>query len=161
MKTSGMWVAILAGLVLSACAAGTAETKGKALDPEFQKFQGTWLLVAAEMDGKPVADEHVKQSRITFVGDKVELLVPHQHKEVIVATQLGHDVTKTPHEMQWVRAKGPYAGAVTTAIYEFEGPDQFKVCLDPSGKTTPSKFGTDAGSGHVWQTWRRVKPDAK
>jgi uncharacterized protein (TIGR03067 family) len=152
---------VVATLGLGACSSGSKELKGRALDPELQKFQGTWLLVAAEMDGKAVPDEHVQKSKLTYVGDKVEVMVPHQHQEVIVATVLALDPTKRPAQMTWVRAKGPHAGATTVAIYEFEGPDQYKVCLDPTGKTTPARFGTDAGSGHIWQTWRRVGPASK
>jgi uncharacterized protein (TIGR03067 family) len=160
MRMNGMTLAAVAVLSLAACAAGSKVAKGAALDPELQRFQGTWLLVAAEMDGKPVADEHIQQSRLTYVGDQVELLVPHQHREVIVATILALDPSKSPAQLKWVRSKGPFAGVPTVAIYQFEGPDQVKVCLDPSGKTLPARFGTDAGSGHVWQTWKRV-PAAK
>lgn len=161
MRMNGMTLVAVAVLSLAACAAGSRETKGQGLGPELQRFQGTWLLVAAEMDGKPVADEHVQKSRLTYVGDQVELLVPHQHHEVIVAKILALDPGQRPAQMKWVRTKGPFTGVATVAIYEFEGADQYKICLDPSGKTLPARFGTDAGSGHVWQTWRRVKPEAK
>ncbi len=134
-----------------------ARAQGLNADAELKKFQGTWVMVSAEMDGKKVKDMHVKLSRLTFVGDKVEIIAPHQHKDTIYATVVKLDESKKPMEMQWVRASGPNAGTTMTAIYEFEGPDKYKICFDPAGLVTPKKFGTKAGSGHIWQTWKRVK----
>jgi len=135
-----------------------AEPAKEAIDRvELQKFQGTWRMVAAEMDGKKVHDTHVKKSRIAFVGTKVELMTPHQHKEKILATITGLDVTKKPKEMSWVRSTGPGAGKAMTAIYEFEGPDQYRISFDPAVKETPKKFGIPPGSGHIWHTWKRIQ----
>ena len=50
-----------------------AQMQEKSTDTELQKFQGTWVMISAEMDGKKVPEEHVKQNKITFVGNKVEL----------------------------------------------------------------------------------------
>jgi uncharacterized protein (TIGR03067 family) len=130
---------------------------GQSAEAELQKFQGTWALVSAEMDGKKVNDVDVKKGRITFVGNKVELITPHQHKDKIVASIAKLDLTKNPKEMTWVRTAGPNAGTTMIAIYEFEGPDQYKICFDPAGLAAPKKFGTKAGSGHIWHTWKRVK----
>jgi len=135
-------------------AADPSEDEVKA---ELQKFQGTWVLVSGEMDGKKVAEEHVKQSKITFDGNKMMVDTPHQSTETIVATITKLDPTKTPKEMQWVRATGPNAGTTMIAIYEFEGADQYKIRFDPAGKAVPKEFGTTEGTGHIWHTWRRVK----
>src|SRR6516165_8879269 len=37
---------------------------------EKKKFAGTWALTSGEVDGKAVADEHVKASKLTVDGDK-------------------------------------------------------------------------------------------
>jgi uncharacterized protein (TIGR03067 family) len=144
-------------LVWSIWTVAAAWAQGQSVDAELQKFQGTWVMISAEMDGKKVHDTHVKQSKITFVGEKVEIITPHQHKEKIVATVAKLDLTKNPKEMHWVRTVGPNAGTTTIAIYEFEGPDQYKISFDPAGKDVPKKFGTKEGSGHIWHTWKRVK----
>lgn len=144
-------------LVCSVWSISAAQQQEQNTDTELQKFQGTWVMVSAEMDGKKVHDKHVKQSKITFVGDKVEVIAPHQHKEKIIATITKFDLTKNPKEMQWVRSVGPKAGTTVNAIYEFDGPDQYKFCFDPAGLKVPKKFSTKAKSGHIWQTWKRVK----
>lgn len=151
-------MAAVFSLMFSSYNLSAAEPAKDTIDrAELQKFQGTWMMVAAEMDGKKVHDKHVKKSRISFTGTTVELLTPHQHKEKIKSTMVRLDATKKPGEMQWVRDTGPNAGKIMTAIYEFEGPDQYKVSFDPTMKETPVKFGTKAGSGHIWHTWKRVK----
>jgi len=149
-------VAIIS-LLWSAGTMVAVQAQQQSVDAELQKFQGTWMMISAEMDGKKVHDTHVKKSRITFVDDKVEIITPHQHKEKIVATVAKLDVTKNPKEMHWIRATGPNAGKTVIAIYEFESPDQYKICFDPAGLAVPKKFGTKAGHGHVWHTWKRTK----
>lgn len=157
MRVNVLWLGALI-LLLGACgslmAADSPEDEAKT---ELQKFQGTWVLVSGEIDGKKVAEEHVKQSKITFDGNKMMVDTPHQSKETIVATITKLDPTKTPKEMHWVRTTGPNAGTTMIAIYEFEGADQYKIRFDPAGKTVPKEFGTTEGTGHIWHTWRRVK----
>lgn len=157
MRTRLFFTALCLTLIWSLSTFATLQAQTKNIDAELQKFQGTWVMIAAEMDGKAVPDAHVKLSKITFVGDKVELFTPHQHKDVIVATVVKLDTAKNPKEMHWLRAKGPKAGTTMVSIYEFEGADQYKISFDPAGMTIPKKFGTEAGSGHIWHTWKRLK----
>jgi uncharacterized protein (TIGR03067 family) len=157
MRSKFFVFATVMTFLLSASTFVVAQTQEKSTDAELQKFQGTWVMVSAEMDGKKVSEEHIKHNKITFVGDKVELFSPHQHKEVIVASITKLDVTKNPKEMHWVRANGPSAGKTINSIYEFEGPDQFKASFDPAALTVPKKFGTETGSGHILHNWKRLK----
>ena len=150
-------IVTIMSLVWSVWTIGAAQAQQQSVDAELQKFQGTWVMISAEMDGKKVHDTHVKQSRITFVGDKVEVITPHQHRDTIIASVVKLDLTKNPKEMHWVRTAGPNAGKTTIAIYEFEGPDQYKICFDPAGGAVPKEFGTKEGSGHIWHTWKRAK----
>lgn len=158
MRAKSLVIATIVTLLWSVSTLTVAQAQEKSADAaELQKFQGTWVMVSAEMDGKKVPDEHIKQNKIKFVGDKVELFSPHQHKDVIVASITKLDVTKNPKEMHWVRANGPKAGTTMISIYEFEGPDQYKVSFDPAALTVPNKFGTETGSGHIWHIWKRLK----
>ena len=157
MRSKIIVMVTVMSLVWSVGAIAAALAQGQSADAELQKFQGTWVMVSAEMDGKKVSDADVKQSKITFVGNQVEVIAPHQHKDKIVASVTKLDLTKNPKEMHWVRSAGPNAGTTMLAIYEFEGPNQYQICFDPAGVAAPKKFGTKAGSGHIWQTWKRVK----
>ena len=151
------WRVLLTGLLMAGSLGALAVAEGKVDAAELKRFQGSWVMVSAEMDGKKVADAHVKQSKITFVQDKVELITPHQSKDKILAVITQLDPSAKPARMLWVRSTGPHAGPTMTAIYEFESADQYKVCFDPASTTVPTKFATKAGSGHIWHTWKRVK----
>lgn len=158
MKTKGMVVALVISLAGFFFGSSAVAQEKSGIDPvELQKFQGSWVMIAAEMDGKKVHDKHVKKSRISFVGTKVELLTPHQHKEKILSTIVKLDTTKNPREMHWIRSSGPSSGKTMIAIYEFEGPDQYKISFDPAVKETPKKIGSQPGTGHIWHTWKRIQ----
>jgi len=157
MRARVFVIATVMSLIWSIWTLAGAQTPAQSGDEELQLFQGTWVLISAEMSGKKVEDADVKQSRITFVGDKVELFTPHQHKETIVASLVKLDSTKNPKEMHWVRTAGPTAGTTMIAIYAFEGPDQYNISFDPEGLTVPKEFGTKEGSGHIRHTWKREK----
>ena len=144
-------------LVWSVWIMAAAQAQQQSVDAELQKFQGIWVMISGEMDGKKVHETHVKNSRIAFVGDKVEVITPHQHRDPIIVSVVKLDLTKNPKEMHWVHTAGPKAGKTMIAIYEFEGPDQYKICFDPADGSVLKEFGTKEGSGHIWHTWKRAE----
>jgi len=151
----------IAGVLVLLSAAGLAFAAGVGgadADKELQKFQGTWIMVSGERDGSKVPDEAVSQSKITYDGNKISLITPHQSSETIVADMVKIDPTKNPKEMHFIRRGGPSAGKALVGIYEFEGDDQYKFAFDPSGATILKEFVTKAGTGHMRHTWKRVKP---
>jgi len=130
---------------------------GQINQDELRKFQGSWKLISAEMDGKKVKDEHVKKSMIAFKDSSVKIFVPHQHGDTIQSNFTKIDNSVTPHIMAWVRDNGPNTGKTMQAIYKFDSPDILHVCFDPKLVKLPGKFGTDPGSGLILQTWNLVK----
>jgi uncharacterized protein (TIGR03067 family) len=134
-----------------------ADVGGADAKKELDKFQGTWVMVSAEMDGKKAVDETVKKGEIVYDGNKMLITVPNQTPETIVAEIVKLDPTKNPKEMHFVRKNGPSAGKTLIGIYTFKGDDQYDFALDPAGKTTLKEFATKEGTGHVHNTWKRVK----
>lgn len=135
-----------------------SEVIGATADKELNKLQGTWVMVSGEWDGKKVADEHVSQSKLIYEGNQGKLTAPHQSKETIAFDIVKIDPTKNPKEMHIIRKTGPNAGKTIIGIYEFDGNDQFKFAFDTTVVTTPKEFATKEGTGHIRQTWKRVKP---
>ncbi len=131
---------------------------GETADKELNKFQGTWVMVSGDWDGKKIADADVSKSKITYEGNKGQLIAPHQSKETIFFDIIKLDPSKSPKEFQFIRRTGPSAGKTIKAIYEFDGNDQFKFAFDPTAATTPKDFTAKAGTGQIRQTWKRVKP---
>ena len=126
--------------------------------PQLDKFQGTWVLVSGERDGKKISDDHLKGSKITYNGNQGELTSPHQHSDTIFFEIVKLDPDKSPKEFHWVRKSGPSAGKTIVGIYEFDGNDQFRFAFDPAGVTTPKDFASKEGTGFISHTWKRVKP---
>jgi len=157
MRVKIMSLAAVLLLISFAGLATAADTLGDDAKAELKKFQGTWVLISGEVDGKKVADEHAKQSKITWDGHKISLVTPHQSEETILAMVTKMDLTKNPKEIHWVPSNGPSAGTTMIAIYEFDDGDQYKISFDPSGKGSPKEFSTKEGTGHVRHIWKRVK----
>ena len=86
------------------------------MEAELKKFQGTWVMLSGEHDGKAIHEKYLKKNKITFIGDKVEIFSPHQHQEVMVAKITKIDTSKKPYEVQWIRETGPKAGTTMNAI---------------------------------------------
>jgi uncharacterized protein (TIGR03067 family) len=124
---------------------------------ELKKFQGTWVMVSGEIDGKKVAEEHVKKSKLVYEGEKIAVHTPHQSDKPIEATLKKLDPSKKPKEMHWVRKNGPGAGTTMMAIYEFLDDDQYRICFDPSGKGVPKEFAAKEGTGYILHVWKREK----
>jgi uncharacterized protein (TIGR03067 family) len=147
--------AVLTGLWL--LAPGGAEAQDNNLhEQELKRLQGTWVLVSGEVQGKKVAPEDIKASRMTYAGDTLTLTTPHQSGQPITARLKRLDPKKAPREMDWVRSAGPAAGRTTQAIYEFDGEDQYKVCFDPSGNGRPKEFATTSGGCRILHVWKRA-----
>ena len=145
----------LLGSIGSPFAAGVG---GEDAQKELQKLQGTWVMVSGELGGKKTADEDVGRSKVIYEGNTIQVVDPKQTTETIVAEIVKIDTTKTPKEMHVTRKNGPNAGKILIAIYEFEGDDQYKFAMDPTGAMTLKEFVTKEGTGHVRNTWKRVKP---
>jgi uncharacterized protein (TIGR03067 family) len=114
-------------------------------------------MVSSQVDGKAVADEHVKAGRLTYAGDKFAVTTPHQAKEPIKAKLTRMDPSKKPAEMDWVRDSGPGAGKPMLAIYEWLDDDTYRICFDPTGKGRPKDFKAAPGTGYILHVWKRVK----
>jgi uncharacterized protein (TIGR03067 family) len=151
---------IMSVALLLLCFVGSslaADLQGEGAQKDLDKLQGTWVMVAGEWDGKKLLDEHVAKSVITWEGDKVTLITPHQNKEPIVAEIVKFDTTKSPKQMHFVRKNGPAAGKAIVAIYGFDGDDIYHFAFDPTGATTPKELAAKKKTGHIKHTWKRKK----
>src|SRR5438132_983092 len=97
-------------LLALAVAAPLALADDDKAEKEKKKFAGTWAMASGEVDGKPVADEHVKQGKLTYEGEKITVTTPHQSKDPFTSKVTRLDPSKKPAEMDWVRDAGPGAG---------------------------------------------------
>jgi uncharacterized protein (TIGR03067 family) len=131
------------------------DAKDEKVEKELRRLEGSWVLVAGEVDGKAVAKEHLQRAKRTHTGNEIAVDAPHQSKEPIKNKLARLDPAKAPKEMDLARAAGPSAGKTLLAIYELGEDGSFKICYDPSGKERPKEFKTKPGSGYVLHVWKR------
>src|SRR5690348_8984828 len=96
-------------------------------DAELAKLKGSWTMVSGHVDGKAIAADHLKKNRITWDGKEVEIVSPHQSADPIKATMTKITPKGKGGEMEWKRSSGPGSGVTMLAIYEWDGPDSYKV----------------------------------
>ena len=148
----------VAALLLAACVAPVeppADAKRAAVDAELDRLAGTWVLVGGYLDGVPVPEDQVKRSRITWKGNKITTQSPHIAGEVIVAT-ITVDPTTAPGRMDIVY-EGGRPTAAGLAIYEWIGPDRYRIAIDRRGGTRPAEFVSTPGTGQTLHVWQREK----
>jgi uncharacterized protein (TIGR03067 family) len=118
---------------------------------DLARMQGTWQLVSAMEDGKPLPHDKVKETSIVVEGDTFRF--PRLAEDgTSSAGTFKLDATKTPKEMDSMSAEKE----VVLGIYEMGG-DSYKVCFSPAGKSRPSEFASAPGNHQILQFWERQK----
>ena len=118
---------------------------------ELKQLQGTWRIVALEVDGKPQPAEK-SPKEIIIAGDKLDGLGPEMILKI--------DATKKPKWADLTFKKGDKEFPIR-AIYELDG-DNFKLCFSmaKAGKAfenkRPEGFDT-AGKGTALFLAMRMK----
>mgnify|MGYP000925137709 CR=1 FL=1 len=75
--------------------------------PRLDKFQGTWVLVSGERDGKKISDDYVNNSKMTCKGNQSELASSHQHSDTIFFEIVKLDPDKSPRRISLGPKKRP------------------------------------------------------
>jgi len=147
MKTQFLMIAAV-GLLLAAC---SRQTPPPAPKTDLDRLQGTWNLVAAFQDGKPLPADKVKQTTIVFKGDTFRFPGSAEYATSKEGT-IKLDENKTPKEMDAISTEKE----VMFGIYRVEE-NGYKVCFAQAGKPRPTEFSSTAGSGYILQSWQRQK----
>jgi uncharacterized protein (TIGR03067 family) len=119
------------------------------MQDDLAKLQGTWNIVALEMDGQkmPAGGD----GRIVVDGDRFT-------SEGMGATYKGKltvDPKQKPKAFDLKFTAGPEKGNTNLGIYELKG-DRWKICLDFHGKQRPKEFAAAAGSGRAVEVLERA-----
>ena len=118
---------------------------------DLDRLQGTWNLVAAFQDGKPLPADKVKQTTIVFKGDTFRFPGSAEYATSKEGT-IKLDENKTPKEMDAISTEKE----VMLGIYRVEE-NGYKVCFAPAGKPRPTEFTSTPGNGQILQIWERQK----
>jgi uncharacterized protein (TIGR03067 family) len=142
------WQMFAVALATSACFGVSEQGAGKG---DEDVLQGTWQVVGGEMQGMALKEEMMKDLdvRMTVKGNTFEFKTKGADDETGTYKL---DPSKTPRHIDIVTNKGQNR----KGIYELKG-DEFKVCLDPEGKTRPTEFKSKAESPIGVMVFKRVQ----
>jgi uncharacterized protein (TIGR03067 family) len=126
---------------------------------EMKKLEGTWVGVSAVSAGKDVPADKAQSLSLTMKADGTWTMT--DGKETWHGT-FTVDAAKTPKTANFVIQSGSHKDHTTLDIYEVDG-DTFRCCyvIVPTGKEAdkdrPTKFASEAGSGHILSVMKRQK----
>jgi uncharacterized protein (TIGR03067 family) len=135
-------------ILIAACGLlGADKAKEKPSMADHEKIQGTWALVSAERNGKPLPDDVVRDIHLVFAGDKLITKVKDRETEAVFML----DPSKTPKEIDL-----DMAGSIGKGIYQLDG-ESLKIAHGEVGDERPQEFSKRGSTLRVL-VLKRAKP---
>jgi uncharacterized protein (TIGR03067 family) len=121
---------------------------------EMKKLQGTWTIVAVEVNGAKMSDEDRKHVgiKMTLKGDKYSIEGGERTHKGTFKVHPG----KKPKTMDCIPDSGDLKDKTIQAIYKLDG-SKLTICYDISCKTRPGEFATKDKEGYVLIEYKKVK----
>jgi uncharacterized protein (TIGR03067 family) len=118
---------------------------------ELDKYQGTWILVSEEFEGKKVPakelPDNLKNLSYTVRGDKVLFASNGEERSATIKL----DPNKGPKTYDLLRDDG----RSLKGIYAWDGFKTIKICAADDDGERPTEFGTAPGSKNRIRVWKR------
>ena len=137
--------------VCALCTTASAQDKTPSKDEE--KFQGVWRLASAEINGKQVPEEAIKEGRMAVKDDKYTFLL----EDTILEVKYKFDSAKKPKLIDITFQDSQHKAQTAHGIYEIVE-DTFKICRPLElRKERPTKFAARPNSNLMLLVWKRDK----
>jgi RNA polymerase sigma factor (sigma-70 family) len=141
------------------------------------RLQGTWRLVACEMDGLALLEgrPEIKDTRLTIDKTSVTMAgklihdprIKKEPEDVKAVGKVRLDTKKNPKQVVFTWENNPWLTKeyfTQRGIYALDG-DSLKLCFYFPGSDTklliPTEFSAKAGSKRSVTTWKRLAPSEK
>jgi uncharacterized protein (TIGR03067 family) len=137
--------------------AGVAWADAPKEDPgvaDRKAMQGDWACVSMIQDGTEVPADDAQALFRTVKDDHYTVF--HFRRAVGKGT-FKVDATKNPRTIDFIPEGAPGGSKPLLGIYEWMGPDRYRVCYAPPGQERPADFSCKKGSQHTLAVWRREK----
>jgi uncharacterized protein (TIGR03067 family) len=119
-----------------------------------EKMAGIWKCESANNDGKPLADEIVRELRLTLTKDggyKTE-----RGKQVLFDSTYKLDGGQKSKQIDMIGTEGENRGKTAQGIYALDG-DTLTICYTMPGGERPKEFESKPGSKATLVVWKRAK----
>lgn len=123
--------------------------------PQDKDYEGAWELVSSIKNGEKLPQPR-QGKKIVLTHDKGNYTVKIGDDLVAVGTYKV-DPSRKPRTQDLMPAVGPNKGKTLLGIYEVKG-DELHSCIADPDKERPKEFTSKVGSGHLLNTWKRIKP---
>ena len=155
MKTTfcGFWI-VAAFLMAMTAIASADDAKDEAIKKDRKLIEGTWRIVALELNGNKSNDENAKKLTVVNGRDGTWTIFS-EGKEVAKGTN-SFDPTKKPKTIDFTITEGGGKGNLHLGIYEL-GEKARKLCFSPPGKDRPTEFTSTLGSEQILVSFEREK----
>ena len=130
------------------------DAKDEAIKKDHKLMEGTWRIVALELNGNKAGEEDARKLSVVNGSDGTWRLLS-EGKEISKGTST-IDPTKKPKTLYFTPTEGEGKGIQFWGIYEL-GEKTRKMCFAPPGKERPTEFTTTTGSEHIFVTFEREK----
>jgi uncharacterized protein (TIGR03067 family) len=141
---------MIRGLFASLLLAGATFAADK--DAEVKALEGTWVLDAAELDGRDHTDD--------FAGMKLILKGTDYTIEFAENSDKGTFTVNAEKMPKWIDiktgAKGPFMGKTLPGIYKIDG-DKLVLCCHADAKARPTEFDAKKTTRNMLLTYKREK----
>ena len=144
----GVWLTVIVVIAFAGDAKDAAITKDR------KKIEGTWRVIAFEVDGNKGTEEDAKKLTVVNGADGTWSL-RSEEKEMNKGTST-IDPTKKPKTIDFTITEGEGKGNQHLGIYEL-GEKTRKLCFASPGKERPTEFSSAPGSGQILVTFEREK----
>jgi len=147
---------LIVGVLLTAMAsiAAADDTKDAAIKKDRKQIEGTWRVVALEVNGNKASAEDAKKITVVNGADGTWTL-RNDGKEISKGPST-IDPTAKIKTIDFKPSEGEGKGQEYLGIYEL-GERTRKMCFAPPGKKRPTEFSSKPGSEHILVTFEREK----
>jgi uncharacterized protein (TIGR03067 family) len=130
------------------------DAKDEAIKKDRRQIEGTWRIVALEVNGNKANEEDAKKLSVVNGTDGTWSLLSEGNE--ISKGNSTFDPTKKPKAIDFTPTEGEGKGNQYLGIYEL-GDKTRKMCFAPPGKGRPTEFVSSAGSEIILLTFEREK----
>jgi len=145
---------ISVSMALLAATAIADDAKQQAVKKDRALYEGTWQVVALDVNGNVAKMEDAKKITVVNGSDGTwKLLI--DGKEIGGGTST-IDPTQNPKTIDIKITEGEGAGNLHRGIYEI-GKNARKLCFADAGQDRPTRFSSDGDNQHVLVEFKRAK----